>query len=319
MNPVRIGTRKSPLAMAQAEWIADRVRHGPTPARVELVGIVTEGDHAGLKSGGAAEKWKGGKGIFVKALDDALLQQTIDLAVHSAKDVPSAIPPGLTVAAVPVREEVGDLLISHDGWSIKSVPTGAKVGTSSLRRAAQILFYRPDVKIVHIRGNVETRISKLLGDSAGYDAILLATAGINRIGGIAKVVEPAGLKARRCDPAEFLPAPGQGALMVISRAADAAGFSFLSDPQTAAALGTERALVEFLGADCSWPVAAWATVEPDGMNTLDAAIFSTDGKLRVREKRSGPDGLALARKLAQALLDKGGKKILEWNAEKQSS
>lgn len=309
-NPIRIGTRKSPLAMAQAEWIADRIKRQDPSSAVELVGIVTEGDRASESRG----KWKGGKGIFVKALDDALLKKTIDLAVHSAKDVPTALPAGLSVAAIPVREDVGDLLVSREGWTIQSMPLGTRVGTSALRRAAQMCFIRPDIEIIPIRGNVQTRLGKI---GAGCDAAIVAAAGVNRLGGMKGVLGKMDLKGVRLDPAEFLPAPGQAALMVVSRKEDVKQFSFLTDPATASAVRAERALVEFLGADCSWPIGAWARMESGRECVLDAAIFSVEGKLRVRESAKGTNGEEMARELAGRLLEKGGKKILDWNMRRQ--
>lgn len=311
MNVIRIGTRKSPLAMAQAGWVANLIKKR-SRRDVELVGIVTEGDQAAdqpLRAGG-------GKGVFVKALDDALLAHTIDLAVHSAKDVPAVLPTGLTIAAIPAREDAGDLLVSAAGWTLETLPTGAQVGTSSLRRSAQLQFCRPDVDVVHLRGNVETRLTKAAGRHASsppYDAILLAAAGVNRLGGADKAVRPLGLSAVRLDPSEFLPAPGQGALMIVARSEHESNFSFLTDPTTALAVLTERSLVECLGADCNWPLGALAQADPKGGCTLDAAIFSLEGKLRVRDRTTGPGGAEMAKTLAQRLLEKGGKKILDWN------
>ncbi len=315
MNSVRIGTRKSPLAMAQAAWIADRIKKNDPAITVELVGIVTEGDQASVSRG----EWKGGKGIFVKALDDALLKKTIDLAVHSAKDVPTALPAGLSIAAIPSREDVGDLLVSREGWTLQSMPDGTRVGTSALRRVAQLCFIRPDVNIISIRGNVETRLGKIGADGGAADAVIVAAAGINRLGGAKAVLGKIGLKGTRLDPAEFLPAPGQAALMAVSRKEDEKLFSFLTDPSTAAAVRAERALVEFLGADCSWPIGAWARIEPDQTCILDAAIFSIEGKLRVREFTRGTAGEEMARALAKQLLEKGGEKILDWNRGRQES
>lgn len=305
MKSFRLGTRKSPLAMAQAGWVADRIRQGGV--EVELAGIVTEGDRAKTQK-------TGGKGIFVKAIDEALLKKKIDLAVHSAKDVPAELTKGLVMAAIPVREDVADVLVSAKGWSLSSLPQGAKVGTSSLRRAAQLRFFRPDIHVIPVRGNVETRLAKI----GGCDAILLAAAGIHRLGGIDKIVErgragPCGLKISRLDPSEFLPAPGQGALMVVCRKEDRSKFSDLSDPATLAALEMERALVTYLGADCSWPLGVLVKQGSDGMCSMTAAIFSLEGKLRVHEGLTGAKSVETAKKLAAKLLKKGGSKILEWN------
>ena len=306
MATVRIGTRKSPLALAQAEWVAGLLRN--RDMAVELIGIVTEGDRGLLRD----------KGMFVKALDEALLAGRIDLAVHSAKDVPVEIAPGLIVAAVPAREDAGDLLVSRTGADLKALPAGGRVGTASLRRSAQLLYLRPDLEIVEIRGNVETRLGKILGDPSVCDAVVVAAAGINRLGGAARVIESRGLKYARIPTADFLPAPGQGALMLVSRTADAPAFSELTDAPTATALRAERALVKALGADCRWPVAAWAQAgvgdaDPAGGGAIEAAMYSVEGKFRVRAGLSGRDPEATAQELAAHLLEKGGQKILEWN------
>lgn len=305
MKTVRIGTRKSPLAMAQALLIADLLRDRGISS--EVVGIVTEGDRSAAKKTGTQKKLPGGKGVFVKALDDALLKKKIDLAVHSAKDVPSEIPAGLAIAAVPPREDTADLLVSRAGWNLATIPPGVQVGTASLRRSAQLKFIRPDVEILAIRGNVETRLAKI---GKECDAALVAAAGIRRLGGDS-VLKRLGLKSERLDPSEFLPAPGQGALMIMSRHEDAPDFSGLNDPATATAVEMERALVKSLGADCSWPVGV--RIESGSQWSVEAAIFSVEGKLRVRDRLTGPPVAETAKQLAQQLLEKGGKKILEWN------
>lgn len=309
MSRVRIGARKSPLAMAQAAWIAQLFKkNGPRGTEVELVGIVTEGDRVAARKGLPSSKW-GGKGLFVKALDTALLKHKIDLAIHSAKDVPGKLTEGLSAAAIPAREDPADLLVSRSGWTLESLPKGARVGTSSLRRSSQLLFIRPDVEIVPIRGNVETRLAKV----GECDAVMLAAAGINRLGGARAVMNPRDLHAVRLDPREFLPAPGQGAIMAVARLGDEDGFGFLQDPQAAAAVILERSLVDHLGADCNWPLGARSEKSSNGEWCLEAAIFSIEGKLRVRDSVSGSPDETLARRLADRLLKKGGEKILEWN------
>ncbi len=309
MPLIRIGTRKSPLAMAQSKWMADQIRQ--RGFGVEMVGILTEGDRAG-PSATALPRW-GGKGMFVKALDEALLDGRIDLAIHSAKDVPSELSPGLDAAAIPVREDPADTLVSAEGWTLETIPKGARVGTASLRRSAQIRFFRQDVTIVSVRGNVETRLKKIGTDC---DAVALAMAGLRRLGN-ASLLKPMSLRAERLDPAEFLPAPGQGTLMAISRAADASRFSFLSDPTTTGALAIEREFVRRMGADCNWPIGAWARLEKGSWH-VSAAILSVEGKLRAFEKIEGDDKEKLAELISDRVLAKGGKKILAWNQRIES-
>lgn len=313
MSLIRVGTRKSPLAMAQAEWAANLIRKNKkfsAGKEVKLTGIVTEGDEV-------ARALKGGKGIFVKALDDALLKNKIDVAVHSAKDVPTRLTNGLAITAILAREDVADLLISREGWTLDTIPEGCRVGTSSLRRSAQILFYRPDINIVPVRGNVGTRLSKTLGGKDGCDAVVIAAAGVNRLGGVAMVVESMGLKSHRLDPSLFLPAPAQAALMMVVRTEDEDRFSFLSDGPTLTAVRMERELVASLGADCGWPLGALAMSISPALWSLEAAIFSVDGKMRVRDRVTGQAPTDMAGDLAGRLLAKGGKKILEWNRERE--
>ncbi|MBI4178114.1 hydroxymethylbilane synthase [bacterium] len=311
MTALRLGTRKSPLALAQAGWVADRLRS--TGIDVELVGIVTEGDKLGETQ--VAMPKGSGKGIFVKAIDESLLKKKVDLAVHSAKDVPADLPDGLEIAAVPEREDAADLLVSRDGWSLASLPPASRVGTSSLRRAAQLRFLRPDVDVVPLRGNVETRLAKIGKgpDAAGCDAALLAAAGIHRLSAAAPVLEKMNLKSTRANPEEFLPAAGQGALLIVSRAEDAGRFSVLTDPETRTAVRLERALVRRLGADCSWPVGVHVRKNGAGSWSIHAAIFSIEGKMRVREILTGPAEDSTAEHLADQLMQKGGDKILAWN------
>ncbi len=290
--------------MAQAAEVSRRIRMAAPAEPVELVGILTEGDRENQPMGG--------KGMFVKAIDEAVLSGRADLAAHSAKDVPVEIPEGLAIAAVLPRETVSDLIVSRDGWSLDTLPSQTSVATSALRRASQLKFLRPDVLVSPVRGNIETRLDKIENGAAA----LLAAAGINRLGGPAAVLTPRALRGVLLDPLEFLPAPAQGAILIISRVSDAARFSFLNHPDSAAAVRLERQLVSHLGADCSWPVGAWARPLAGGELSLTGAIFSINGKLRVREELTGLPDSDLPKRLADRLLDMGGRKILEWNRRK---
>ncbi len=257
---IRIGTRKSPLAMAQSGWVAEEIRRkSGGRMRAELCGIVTEGDRIGGADETPLPKWSGGKGVFIKAIDEALLAGAVDMAVHSAKDVPARLADGVAAAAVPMREDPADVLVSREGWTIETAPDGARIGTSSLRRAAQIGFHRPGLSIVSVRGNVETRLGKVGG---ACDAVVLAAAGIRRLGG--DVPGTMGLCAARLDPAVFLPAPGQGILFLVTRAGREPEFDFLNDADSARALALEREVVRALGADCNWPLGAWARPDAAG-------------------------------------------------------
>lgn len=314
MKLIKIGTRKSPLAMAQSRWVADRMGAAKNGAMAaELIGIVTEGDKEDWRKDGL-KQLADGKGIFVKALDEALLARKIDAAVHSAKDVPAEMTPGVEIAAVPEREDVADLLVSVEGFDLESLPRNSKVGTSSLRRAAMLRFIRPDIEIVNIRGNVETRLSRISGPAAVCSAVILAAAGIRRLGGEDTVLKSRNLNAARLDPSIFLPAPAQGALMIVSRKADVSDFAFISDPDSETAVRIERQVVARLGADCSWPLGAWARRRTDSREwILDAAILSSDGKLRVRDSISGESPDSIADVMVERLIAKGGKKIIEVN------
>lgn len=242
---MRIGTRGSQLARWQAEWV--RARLADTGVAAELIVIKTQGD---------AEVDRplhelGGKGFFTKEIEDALLDGRIDVAVHSLKDLPTTLPKGLALAAIPRRHDPCESLVGGEGRSLAELPAGTRVGTSSLRRIAQVRFIRPDLEVVPLRGNVPTRVRKV-ENRDGLDAALLAIAGLERL--------DLGSKASRVDPLDVMPAPGQGALGIEVRANDRAtlkALTFLQDPESAAAVSAERALLAALGGGCQAPVAAW--------------------------------------------------------------
>jgi hydroxymethylbilane synthase len=298
--PLRIGSRGSKLALWQANFIqAGLERRG---ARAEIVIIRTSGDRLAQAPVGQT----GLKGVFIKELEDALLEERIDLAVHSMKDVPTEIPPGLRIAAVCERADVRDALVSRDARTFAELPEGARVGTSSLRRRSQLLRLRPGIEICELRGNVDTRLSKL--DRGEMDAIVVARAGLERLGLAARITETFA-------PLDMLPAAGQGALALECRLADRDTGSLveaLDHAETRAAVAAERALLERLEGGCRVPIGAWGRVE-NGALLLDAGVLSPDGAEVFRDRAQGSPAQpeAVGAGLAAKLLAAGAGKILE--------
>ena len=298
---IRIGTRGSPLALRQATVVAERVR-GVAPGRpVEVVPMKTAGDRLIQVSLGEF----GGKGLFVKELEEALLDGGVDVAVHSLKDMPAELPEGLCLAAFPARDDPRDVLVSRAGGGIADLPPAATVGTSSLRRRVLLLSLRPDLRIEAIRGNVDTRLAKLA--AGGWDAIVVAAAGLARLG-----LTPAG--ARPLEPDEFVPAVGQGILAVEGRSSDRELLAVLAgvdDPATHAQAEAERAFLRHLGASCHTPVAAHARL-CNGELALDGLVASLDGRRVLRGRTMGAAASAelLGQKLAEELLARGAREIL---------
>jgi len=297
-QPLRIGTRGSPLALCQSGLVAAEIERRGTS--VELITIRTSGDVA---TGSLAAL--GGKGLFVKEIEEALLRHRIDVAVHSLKDLPALLPQGLALVAMPPRADARDVLISAAGVGIERLPAGTRVGTSSLRRRAQLLALRPDLAVVEMRGNVDTRLGKLA--SGQVDAIILAAAGLARLG-----LAPAGLVALA--PKMFVPAIGQGILALEARADDAHVHAVLrpfDDPATRAAATAERAFLAAIGGDCHTPLAAHATICGDRlqMRVLVAAI---DGREIVGDSFEGPvaSAAAIGARLATALLSRGAAELI---------
>jgi hydroxymethylbilane synthase len=293
---VRLGTRGSALARAQAELVRDALLVAHPGLVVDVEYIRTSGDR--LQQGPLAAA--GGKGLFVKEIEQALAAATIDLAVHSSKDLPATIGPGLVIAAVPERADPRDVLVSHAPGGLDGLAAGARLGTASVRRRAQVLARRRDLEVVVLRGNVDTRLRRWrAGD---FDAILLAAAGLARLG----VTEPA---ARPIEPDVLLPAVGQGALALECRADDAATRALLSaldHAPSARALAAERAFLQGIGGDCNTPLAAYATVR-DGRLALRAQVSDLDGTRWLEDAIEGPagDAAALGRALAERLLARG--------------
>lgn len=296
-----VGTRGSALAQWQADHIASELtRLHPGLTVVKRV-IVTEGDR--FQSGPVIEK--GGKGVWVKEIEEALLAHEIDLAVHSLKDVPSSLPPGLTLAAIPRRADARDALVSRHGQALASLPTGSRIGTSSLRRVCQLRALRGDLTIELLRGNVDTRLRKV-GDGV-VDAAVLASAGLDRLGLADHIVE-------RFEPSRMLPAIGQGALAIETRTADERVRAIchrLEDPATERAVAAERALLATLGAGCRTPVAGHARVSGDEL-VLEGMVGRPDASEILTESIRGPQTMAdeLGRVLGQRLLARGADRIL---------
>ncbi len=297
---VRIGTRGSKLAQWQAHWVAEQLRQ--QGAVVELVEIVTSGD--AQQSGPIAAV--GLQGVFTKEVQAAVLAGDADIAVHSLKDLPTDQVAGLQLAAVPVREEVADALVSNQGESLADLPTGARVGTGSTRRHSQLKSLRPDLEVLGIRGNVDTRLRKL--DNGEYDAILLAAAGLRRLGWADRITQ---LLA----PPQMLPAVGQGALGLECRVDDAVAHELLrhlNHRPTRQAVAAERAMLALLHGGCSAPVGAWARVE-EGQLVLDGLVANLEGTnvLKANENASLDEAEQLGKQVAETLLSQGAAKIID--------
>ena len=299
---LRIGTRGSQLAMWQAHWIKENLVRTHPDLDVEIIKIKTTGD----KILDVPLAKVGGKGLFVKEIESALMDGLIDLAVHSMKDVPTELPEGLGVVATSRREDPRDALLSRDSAELKDLPRGATIGTSSLRRQAQFLNLRSDLNIEPLRGNINTRLRKL--KEGQYDAIVLAYAGVKRLGWESEVTQV-------IDPEVILPAIGQGALGIEARLDDAdtlGRISFLNDPATAFRVSAERAFLKRLEGGCQVPIAAYATIA-GGRITLKGLVARVDGKKAVIREASAPESeaVSLGTGLAEEILDHGGREILE--------
>lgn len=301
MRPLRIGSRGSLLAKWQAEFVRKQLFQ-LTGMEAEIVIIKTAGD----KLQNTPLSKIGGQGIFVKELEEALFEETIDLAVHSVKDIPTEIPSRLTFPAVCRREDVRDCLLSSNGVVLANLRQGARVGTGSLRRQAQLRHLRPDLDVRDLRGNVDTRLRKV--ESGEYEAILLAKAGLDRLGWTQRISET-------LEPERFLPAVGQGAIAVECRLKDietARALEKLDHPETRTAIIAERALLAALQGGCQVPLGAWARLER-GELLLEACVCSVDGTQYVRQSATAsPDqATELGQHLARLLLEAGAQAILD--------
>jgi hydroxymethylbilane synthase len=299
---LRIGTRGSQLALYQANWVREKLIEAHLGLTVTLIKIKTTGD----KIQDVPLAKMGGKGLFVKEIEEALIQKKIDLAVHSVKDVPTEFPKGLHLSVITQREDPRDVFISRDGKGLKDLPRKAKIGTSSLRRQAQLLHFRSDLELVPLRGNLDTRLKKL--KTMSLDGIVLALAGVKRLG----------LKERITEiiPTEIsLPAIGQGALGIETRLGDKEveeQIQFLNDKDSWIAVSAERAFLKKLEGGCQVPIAAFARTVGTTFQ-MDGLVGTIDGKRLVRHHIEGPIEKAesLGIELAEILLGKGAREILD--------
>jgi len=301
-NPIRIGTRGSKLALWQANWVKSVLEKKFPSTPVALIIIKTQGD----KILDVPLAKVGGKGLFVKEIEEALLAGRIDIAVHSMKDMPADIPRELCIGAVPERESPGDVFISRSGMEFKKLPAGSVIGTSSLRRSAQLLHARPDIVIQPMRGNLDTRLKKL--ESENFDALVLAAAGVKRLDLAHRITE-------YLDPAIMLPAIGQGALCIEIRKGDPTVgpmVASLDHAATRTVVAGERALLNRLEGGCQVPIAGHGRIAENRI-TLTGLVAEVDGTRVIRGEKSGPlDSVeAVGIELADTLLARGADKILE--------
>lgn len=302
MRKIIVGSRRSKLAMTQTNWVISQLKQLGVPYEFEVKEIVTKGD----KILDVTLSKVGGKGLFVKEIEQAMLKGDIDIAVHSMKDMPAVLPDGLTIGCIPKREDYRDVFISKGHQTLRELKEGAVIGTSSLRRGAQILAARPDLTIKWIRGNIDTRLQKL--QTGDYDAIILAAAGLARMGWSEEVI------TEYLDPSICLPAVGQGALAIECRENDEELLSMLSqlnDAQTSLAVKAERAFLHQMEGGCQVPVAGLAEVDEMNNICLTALVASPDGKEVYKEKRTGQDPVLLGKEVATILAEQGAKKLIE--------
>jgi len=302
MREIIIGTRESALALWQTHWVENELKRLWPEYRFSVVPIKTKGD----KILDVALAKIGDKGLFTKELEIAMLEKEIDLAVHSVKDMQTKIPDGLTIGAVCVREDPCDVVISHKGYRLVDLPRGAKVGTSSLRRRAQLLKYRPDLSLHDLRGNVNTRLAKM--EREDFDAIILAAAGVKRMGWEEKITD-------YIDYEISLPAVGQGSIGVECRAGDEEILKIvgkLDHPDARDAITAERAFLRRLEGGCQIPIGALGRADGDELE-LDGLVASIDGTRVLRSSIQGKRDEAdqLGSHLAETLLNRGAKKILD--------
>jgi hydroxymethylbilane synthase len=299
---IKIGTRGSKLALTQANLVADSLKRTAPGITAEICVIKTSGD---IMQDVALTKI-GGKGVFVKEIEDALLCSTVDLAVHSMKDVPTEIPAGLTFAAILRREDARDILVSKDNQKMEFMPRGARIGTGSMRRSAQLLAILPDLAIVPLRGNLETRLKKIQAEN--LQGIILAAAGMKRLGLAEKISQYLPIET-------MLPAVGQGALGLEVRDGNndlMEVLAKLNHAPTAAEITAERSFLRHLGGGCLLPIAAFGKLEGEKL-TLEGLVAAPNGSSVIRDKVRGAIAEAeeLGKRLAEIIIEKGGKKLLE--------
>jgi hydroxymethylbilane synthase len=300
MRKIIVGSRRSQLAMTQTKWVIDQLKKAGAQNEFEIKEIVTKGDQIV----NVQLSKVGGKGLFVKEIQQQMIAGDIDFAVHSMKDVPAELPEELYLSCMPKRVDARDVLICENGYTFETLPEGAVIGTSSLRRGAQMLAARPDFEIQWIRGNIDTRLKKL--ETENFNAILLAKAGLERMGWTDRVDFEA------LDADMMVPAVGQGVLAIESRKEDAevtAILQLLHDDVTAKAATAERTFLKAIEGSCHVPVGGYATVDGDDV-TLTGLIASVDGKEVLRVTKTSSDVIELGNDVADDLLGRGGREIL---------
>ncbi|MGG1397777.1 hydroxymethylbilane synthase [Bacillus salipaludis] len=302
MRKIIVGSRRSKLALTQTNWVIDQLKKLGAPFEFEVKEIVTKGD----KIQDVTLSKVGGKGLFVKEIEQAMLNKEIDMAVHSMKDMPAVLPEGLTIGCIPFREDHRDALISRDHIKLNDLKPGAIIGTSSLRRSAQLLVQRPDLEIKWIRGNVDTRLSKLKEEE--YDAIILAAAGLSRLGWASETVTEF-LDADQC-----IPAVGQGALSIECREDDhelLELFKKFTCKKTELAVRAERAFLQKMEGGCQVPIAGFATVEDNDEIALKVLVASPEGREVYKEELRGNNPEELGVQAADLLIQKGAKDLID--------
>ncbi|MFK2824542.1 hydroxymethylbilane synthase [Bacillus sp. B190/17] len=301
MRKIIVGSRRSKLALTQTNWVIEQLKNLNPEFDFEVKEIVTKGD----RILDVMLSKVGGKGLFVKEIEQAMYDKEIDMAVHSMKDMPAQLPKGLTIGCIPVREDHRDAFISKNHVKLHDMPASAVVGTSSLRRSAQILAVRPDLEIKWIRGNIDTRLAKL--ETEEYDAIILAAAGLSRMGWASDIV------TEFLEPELCLPAVGQGALAIECREDDRELLELLSafsSKETTKTVTAERSFLHEMEGGCQVPIAGFAVSEGDN-TVLTALVASPDGKTIYKETVKGSDPKAVGIEAAARLSERGAKKLIE--------
>lgn len=302
MRKIIVGSRRSKLALTQTNWVIDQLKGFGLPYEFEVKEIVTKGD----RILDVTLSKVGGKGLFVKEIEQAMIDGEIDMAVHSMKDMPGVLPEGLTIGCVPKREDFRDVLISKDHKKLAELPKGSIIGTSSLRRSAQLLIERPDIEIKWIRGNIDSRLEKLKTED--YDAIILAAAGLSRMGWSKEVV------TEFLEPEVCLPAVGQGALAIECRENDQELLDLLAkftDETTYLAVEAERTFLTKMEGGCQVPIAGFATVNEQKEITFTGLIASPDGKEVYKQQLHGTDPKQLGEGVSATLTEQGAKVLID--------
>ncbi len=301
MRKIIVGSRSSKLAMTQTKWVIDQLKQAGAPYEFEIKNIITKGD----RILDVTLSKVGGKGLFVKEIEQQMIDEEIDFAVHSMKDLPSELPTGLIIGATPARVDARDALITTTGGGLASLSEGAIVGTSSLRRGSQLLKLRPDLKIESIRGNIDTRLEKL--KTGPFDGILLAAAGLQRMGWSEDIV------SEYISTDDMIPAVGQGILAIECREQDQEIRDLLNlihDQMTEKVAFAERSFLSAIEGSCHVPVGGFATINEDLSTTLVGFLGSVDGQQILLERETSLDPMQLGQQVATRLLDAGGREIL---------